>query len=213
MTLLATLLDSPAPIPIRFRHAMGAFLLLTTTIGQAQTPTVTILSSPRNARSAPRTNDVGVGFSQTLSNTIATQQILNVFNQQAGSKKAGRATVSGNTLSFNPTTDFKPGETVSATVTSAAQSTSGTTTTQHVFQFTTAVSPSSYSFAKRTPRTPPSPRPLANNKNGGRTRPPFCIGRVRRSEGLADNREAQVFYFAVANQAADVHAAGELLGR
>ncbi|WP_324673665.1 FG-GAP-like repeat-containing protein [Hymenobacter sp. GOD-10R] len=115
----------------------------------AQAPTVTSLSPARNARSAPRTTDVSVGFSQALSNNAATLGALKVFSQQSGGKKAGTATVSGNTLSFNPTTDFKAGETVFATVTAGAQSTSGTAATPNVFQFTTAVSHSSGTFASR----------------------------------------------------------------
>ncbi|WP_324673663.1 FG-GAP-like repeat-containing protein [Hymenobacter sp. GOD-10R] len=121
---------------------LSAALLLTANSVYAQAPTVTNLTPARNARSAPRTTDVVVGFSQTLSNTAATQGALKVFSAQAGGKKAGIATVSGNTLTFNPSADFKAGETVFATVTAGAQSTSGTAITPHVFEFTTATSPS-----------------------------------------------------------------------
>ncbi|HEX8504818.1 MAG TPA: Ig-like domain-containing protein, partial [Hymenobacter sp.] len=107
----------------------------------AQTPTVTSLSPARNARSAPRTTDVTVGFNQALSSNASTLGALKVFSQQTG-KKMGAATVNGNTLSFNPSTDFKPGERVFTTVSAAAQSTGGTAVTPHVFEFTTATSPS-----------------------------------------------------------------------
>ncbi|WP_324673669.1 FG-GAP-like repeat-containing protein [Hymenobacter sp. GOD-10R] len=149
MALLTTLYNQPALICTRARHSIGALLLLTATSGQAQNPTVVSLSPARNARSAPRTTDVTVGFSQALSNTASTQQALKVFSQQAGGKKAGTATVNGNTLSFNPTTDFKSGEIVFATVTASAQSTSGAAATPHIFQFTTAVSPSTGTFISR----------------------------------------------------------------
>jgi len=118
-------------------------------VASAQAPTITSLTPTRNARSAPRTTNVAVGFSQALSSNTSTQQALKIFSQQAGGKKAGTATVSGNTLAFNPNTDFKAGETVFATVTSAAQSSSGTAATPHVFQFTTAVSPSTGTFTNR----------------------------------------------------------------
>ncbi|OUJ73538.1 FG-GAP-like repeat-containing protein [Hymenobacter crusticola] len=121
---------------------LSAALLLTANIAHAQTPTVTALSPARNARSAPRTTNVAVGFSQTLSNNAATLGALKVFSSQAGGKKAGTVTVNGNTLSFNPSTDFKPGERVFTTVSAAAQSTGGTAATPHVFEFTTATSPS-----------------------------------------------------------------------
>jgi len=136
---------------------MGVFLLLTTTIVQAQTPTVTGLSPARNARSAPRTTNVDASFSQALSNTPATQQALKIFSAQVGGKKAGTATVSGNTLSFNPSTAFKAGETVFGTVTSAAQSSSGTAAAPHAFQFTTATAPGPTTFAGPEVRVGSSP--------------------------------------------------------
>ncbi|WP_179197534.1 hypothetical protein [Hymenobacter crusticola] len=42
----------------------------------------------RNVCSAPRTPDVAVSFSQTLSNNTATQEAPQVFSQQAGGEKA-----------------------------------------------------------------------------------------------------------------------------
>jgi len=116
--------------------------LLLTTAAHAQALTVTNLTPARNARSAPRNTNVAVGFSQTLSNNAATQQAFKVFSAQAGGKKVGAAIVSGNTLTFNPSIDFRAGETVFATVTSGAQSSIGTAATPHVFEFTTATSPS-----------------------------------------------------------------------
>ncbi|OUJ73541.1 hypothetical protein BXP70_14190 [Hymenobacter crusticola] len=120
--------------------AAGLLCLLGGT-AYAQAPVVTRLSPTRNARSAPRTTDVAVTFSQPLSNTAATLGSLKVFSAQAGGQKAGAASVSGNTLSVNPSADFKAGETVFATVTSGAQSTDGTPVTPHVLQFTTATAP------------------------------------------------------------------------
>jgi hypothetical protein len=55
--------------------------------------------------------------------------------------------VSGNTLTFNPNTDFKAGETVVATVSAAAQSSGGVAAEAQVFQFTTATTPSLGTFA------------------------------------------------------------------
>ncbi|HYE80395.1 MAG TPA: FG-GAP-like repeat-containing protein, partial [bacterium] len=61
---------------------------------------------------------------------------LRVFSSQAGGRKAGALTVTGNTLSFDPATDFKPGEVVSVTVTTAAQSAAGVPLdTAFVYQF------------------------------------------------------------------------------
>ncbi|OUJ71096.1 hypothetical protein BXP70_22530 [Hymenobacter crusticola] len=107
---------------------------------------VTSVAPPRNALAAPRTTNVAATFNQPLSNNAATLGSLKVFSQQAGGKKVGTATVSGNTLTFNPNTDFKAGETILATVTMAAQSTTSTPATPHVFQFTTATTPSPGTF-------------------------------------------------------------------
>ena len=86
-------------------------LLLLTSTSQAQAPTVTSLSPARNARSALRNTDVSVGFNQPLSTNAATLGALKVFSAQTSGQKAGTATVSGNTLSFNPSAGFKAGET------------------------------------------------------------------------------------------------------
>jgi hypothetical protein len=108
---------------------------------------ITSVLPAQNARSAARTTDVAVSVNRALSNTAATQQALRVFSQQAGGRKAGVATVSGSTLAFNPGTDFKAGETVFATAKSYILTTDNfPLLTPHVFQFTTATSPSAGRF-------------------------------------------------------------------
>jgi len=112
-----------------------------------QAPTLTALSPARNATAAPRTTSVAVTFSQSLSNSPGTQQAIKVFSQQAEGKKAGTGVVSGNTLTFAPTKAFRAGETVFATITSAAQSSSGQNlASPQVYQFTTATAPSTGIF-------------------------------------------------------------------
>ncbi|WP_324673680.1 FG-GAP-like repeat-containing protein [Hymenobacter sp. GOD-10R] len=128
------------------RGGLVVALLAQATLGHAQTPTVTSLTPVRNANSAPLTTNVAVGFSQPLSTNAATQQALKVFSAQSGGKKAGTATVSGSTLTFDPSTDLKAGEKVFGTVTAAAQSSGGVAARPHVFQFTTAVVPSLGTF-------------------------------------------------------------------
>ena len=90
-----------------------------------------------------------MSFDQALSSGTATQQALRVFSQQAGGRKAGTTAISGNTLTFGPGTAFKPGETVFATVTAAAQNSSGTQnlTKPFVFQFTAATAPAPGTFS------------------------------------------------------------------
>ncbi|WP_324671428.1 FG-GAP-like repeat-containing protein [Hymenobacter sp. GOD-10R] len=147
MMTTSTLPQRPAALA-RLVAPIKASLLLLLTVGsvQAQAPLVTSLTPTRNARSAPRTTNVAATFNQTLSNTPATQQALRVFGQQAG-KKAGTATVSGNTLTFDPSTNFQPGETVYATITGAARSSGGVAAAPHVFQFTTTTAAAPATFA------------------------------------------------------------------
>ncbi|MDB5244002.1 MAG: hypothetical protein JWP57_4628, partial [Spirosoma sp.] len=104
--------------------------------------TVTALSPPRNARAASRTTNVTLTLDKNWPTSTAGQQALTVWSQQGGGKKAGTATVSGNSLSFDPTTDFKPGETIFATATRA----SGLAKAQ-VYQFTTAAASAPATFA------------------------------------------------------------------
>ncbi|WP_324671430.1 FG-GAP-like repeat-containing protein [Hymenobacter sp. GOD-10R] len=137
-------------LPPGLRPRLLLLLLASTSTAYAQTPTVTSLSPVRNARSAPQATNVSVDFSQALSSNAATLGALKVFSQQTGGKKAGTATVSGNTLSFDPSSNFKGGETVFATVTSAAQSSSGTPAAPQVFQFTAATTPSPATFSPST---------------------------------------------------------------
>jgi hypothetical protein len=105
--------------------------------------TVTALAPTRNLRNAPVGSNVAVTFSQTLQNTAATQGAVQVFSQQRGGRMGGSsrgvATVSGSTISFDPTNDFKPGETLYVTTTTAATATGGATLARGlVHQFTAA---------------------------------------------------------------------------
>ena len=76
---------------------------LTSLSAWAQTATVTALSPPRNANTAARATNVTV----TLSQPPTSASALTVYSQQAGGKKAGTATVSGNSLTFNPNHGFQ----------------------------------------------------------------------------------------------------------
>jgi len=109
---------------------------------------ITSFAPARNTVAAARTTDVAVTFNQALSNTATTQGALKVYSAQAGGQKAGAVTVSGSTLALNPATDFKAGETVFASVLTAAQSSNGQGLAQsQVFQFTAATAPSTGTFS------------------------------------------------------------------
>ncbi|WP_210513857.1 FG-GAP-like repeat-containing protein [Hymenobacter terricola] len=102
-------------------------------------PTVTALAPTRNLRNTPRPGNVAATFSEALANTAATQGALKVYSAQRGGKVAGTAVVSGSTLTFDPSTDFQAGETVSATITTGVQGASGNLAQPQVFQFIAAV--------------------------------------------------------------------------
>ena len=123
---------------------LGA-LGLTSLSAWAQTASVSSLSPTRNARAVSRATNVTITLDQPWPSGTAASQAVRVYSQQAGGKKAGAAAVSGNMLTFNPTTDFKPGEVVFATATTA----SGLAKPQ-VYQFTTAAAPAPATFSGTT---------------------------------------------------------------
>jgi hypothetical protein len=121
--------------------------LLLSSAAQAQVPTPTAITPKPNTIAAPTTTPVTVSFNQPLGTGTSTQNGLKVFSHQAGGKKAGTTTVSGNTLSFVPATPFKAGETVFSTLTTGVQSSSQQALAKpYVFQFTTATKPSAGTF-------------------------------------------------------------------
>ncbi|MCB2409366.1 FG-GAP-like repeat-containing protein [Hymenobacter lucidus] len=124
-----------------FYHNLSALILLIPSGAVlAQAPLVTNVIPAANARAAARTGLVMATFSQPL--TSASAAALKVFSNQRGGLRttAAPAVVSGNTLSFMPAPyAFLPGETVHATITTAAASAEGALATPRVLQFTTAV--------------------------------------------------------------------------
>ena len=100
-------------------------------------PSISSLSPTRNANLATSATNVGVTFSQNIS--AATASGIKVFSSQAGGNKAGAYSTSNAVVTFDPTTDFKAGETVFTTIPTSVQSTGGAAnTTKQVYQFTTA---------------------------------------------------------------------------
>jgi methionine-rich copper-binding protein CopC len=122
-------------------------LLLSHTAG-AQ-PTIVSTSPTANAKAAPAAGPVSVTFNQPV--TAGSTAALKVFSAQRGglrSNGSGSTTVSGSTVRFAPTYAFKPGETVQATVTTAATaSAGGSLVTPRVLQFTTAATGGTGSFS------------------------------------------------------------------
>ncbi|TGE20414.1 hypothetical protein E5K00_20675 [Hymenobacter aquaticus] len=110
--------------------------LLVSCPGFSQSFAITGLLPARNAP-APMSADLNVTFSQPLS--AASTGAVRVFGSQRHGRLPGQALVTGNTLVFNPLSGFMPGELISATITTAAQSSTGTAlATPQVFQFRAA---------------------------------------------------------------------------
>jgi|GEM_PF-271788 len=104
-------------------------------------PVVTTLSPTRNLRNAASSSNVTVTFDQAMA--PASTAALRLFSQQRGGllnvNGGGTSSVSGSAISFDPTNNFKPGETVMATITTAAQSSTGNNLAAgQVYQFTAA---------------------------------------------------------------------------
>lgn len=126
----------------RLRSSFLIALLGSLTV-QAQVPVINGLLPVRNQNAASVSNAVTVSFSQPMQNTVVTQQAVRIFSQQRGGlmfgSTRGIATVSGNTINFDPIHDFKPGETLYVTTTTGATAVSGTPLAHgYVHQFTTA---------------------------------------------------------------------------
>ncbi len=120
---------------------MGGLLAATSVLAQ---PSVTVRSPARNALSAPRPTNVALTFSQTMN--AATDQNVRVFSAQRGGKKAGAYTTVGNTITFNPSTDFRPGEKVQVVVPPSVTSLGGQAAVKQVHEFWAATTGGSGSF-------------------------------------------------------------------
>jgi hypothetical protein len=101
-----------------------------------------------NQRAVPRNSAVSATFSEALNS--GSEPGLQLFSNQRGGKRTGTSgttSLLGNTLTFAPTYDFKPGETLFATITSAARSNNGNLVSPRVFQFTAAVTGGNGTFS------------------------------------------------------------------
>lgn len=115
----------------------------------------------RNANAASTSGNIIITADQPFSDNEVTKSSIAVFSQRAGGKKAGRVSINGNTLSFDPAVDFKPGEKIFVTIGRG----SGLAKAE-VYQFTTAAVPVQGGFC---PQTIPSNRRDINNVFGADT--------------------------------------------
>jgi hypothetical protein len=107
---------------------------------------VTINPTPNAVNVAPNSN-IGVTFSASIANATVNNTTFNV-DGSFSARIAGVFTVNDNIVTFNPTVDFQPGETVTVTLTSGIQSLGGDTLLFPVtFQFIVAAQSGTASFA------------------------------------------------------------------
>ena len=112
---------------------------------------VSSLLPTRNQGQVPLASPVSVTFNQGVSGSAASLRALGVHSQSAGGYRGGTASVSGNTLTFVPAAPFKPGETLTATLSRQAQSAGGSTVVAgQVYQFTAAAGAASGNFPPLT---------------------------------------------------------------
>ena len=101
------------------------------------------ISPPSGTGAANEATTIVATLNAAPNAAATTTAPLKVSSLQAGGRRAGTTTVSGNTLVFTPTTSFRAGEVVQATLTTAA--TTGTPSTAlaraYVSQFTTRTRP------------------------------------------------------------------------
>ena len=102
-------------------------------------PIINAVTPAPNQKAVVRTSSVTVQFSQNL--TAGSAAALRVFSSQRGGLRSGNSgtvTANNDALTFAPTFDFRPGETVRMSVTTAAQSSNGALAVPRMFQFTAA---------------------------------------------------------------------------
>ena len=123
---------------------------------------ITTTSPTPNLSSAARNSRVTVGFNQPPSSGAAAA--LRVFSSQRGGLRttgSGSVAVVGNQLVFSPTYDFKPGETVRMSVTTAVQSSGGALVSPRMFQFTAAATGGTGRFSNSLTSVGPNPYNVA----------------------------------------------------
>ena len=136
------------------------------------TPTTLAVASTAptaNALAAPRATTVALNYNQNVD--PATAAGVRVFSHQAGGRKAASVSTSGRTVAVDPSTDFRPGETVFVTSPATVRATASTTTATApcVYQFTAAagVGPGTFGGASLAAGQLPTSVALADVDNDG----------------------------------------------
>ncbi|MEM1095714.1 MAG: FG-GAP-like repeat-containing protein, partial [Bacteroidota bacterium] len=111
--------------------------------------TVTSTTPINGAASIARVSNVTATFSATISNASADATSFVVRGRQSG-RRTGSVTVSGSTVTFDPTHDFFPGERIHVTPTSALSGTAGGRVVPQTGTFTAATAQGGGTFTQST---------------------------------------------------------------
>lgn len=126
----------------------GLLALALPAYSQVQSPTITTLNPVRHAQSAGPSAPIAVTFSQPMSPGTATPTAMRVTGSQTGQHPGTYAGGGSATIALDPATDFRAGELVSVSVTTAAQTPGGTPLAAPlVYQFRTASAPAQAAFS------------------------------------------------------------------
>ncbi len=136
------------------------------------TPPVLLSTAPTSHQPfvLPTTN-LTFTFDQPMSNAPASANSARVFGGETG-RRAGAGSVAGNAIIFNPTANFRPGELVSATMTTNAQAANNFPLNPllqgHVHQFRAAagVGPGVFNGGWSLAGTGPAAAPVAADIDG-----------------------------------------------
>ncbi|WP_324680612.1 FG-GAP-like repeat-containing protein [Hymenobacter sp. GOD-10R] len=111
--------------------------------------TVTSTTPVRNRNLAPRATAVKLIYSQPLNAGSASN--VRVYSAQRGGQlvRDGNVTASSSTVTVNPAMNFLPGERVFVTSPATVTSSAGVASQPYVYQFTTATTPASGTFASK----------------------------------------------------------------
>ncbi|MDO7846544.1 T9SS type A sorting domain-containing protein [Hymenobacter sp. M29] len=141
-------------LPVLFsQRLLIAFICCLGSGSLAAQPIVTALAPARNTQ-MPRTASVGVTLSQAVD--ARSVRALRVYSAQQGGRKSGAVALSGSQLTFAPAAGFKAGETVWATLDTAARTVGRVPLARpHVWQLTAAAASSSGVFSGGTALTLP----------------------------------------------------------
>jgi len=102
-------------------------------------PTITSHTPDQNSLDVSADTNIVVQFSENIENSTVDKDTFNVDGTMTG-EIAGAFTGGGtDTITFDPTTDFEPGEVVTVTLTTGIENTSGAALSDpHTWQFTVA---------------------------------------------------------------------------